>query len=408
MLPILTGALLALVVATFAGSTTVLVGFPLPPDSRRIGCIDGLRGYLALSVLVHHFVIWTQIARFGGTWSAPTVNALNNLGLGSVALFFMTTGLVFYPRILNGFRTTSWFATYTTRVFRIIPLVTTSVVIITLIIMARTGARPGLGFLKDAAKWITAWDQPPLLNYPESGRINAYVLWSLWYEWIFYLLVLPLSALAMDFVRGRLPSWTVPASLLLISLMLRHLAGLQKLHLHGLQNLPQYIPFFSIGMLAYEVQLSPSLRTLLQRRNIALLATFSLIAGMVTAPTPYATPQLCFLGFFFTAVSCGNSFAGVLRTKGALALGECSYSIYLLHGIILSLLFENCIWFVDKFTISYVFFCVLPLVALVIVCVTPLTYTLIERPMIAQGNRIARSLRRRKTGEETPPVGAAS
>lgn len=43
----------------------------------------------------------------------------------------MTTGLVFYPRVLAGFFKTSWPATYATRVFRIVPLILFSVIIIT-------------------------------------------------------------------------------------------------------------------------------------------------------------------------------------------------------------------------------------------------------------------------------------
>ncbi len=406
ILPIVAGALLTFIGTTLVGFLAVSAGFPLPPINRRIGCIDGLRGYLALSVLVHHFVIWIQVTRLGGSWSVPTVNVLNNLGAGGVALFFMTTGLVFYPRILSGFRTTSWLATYITRAFRIIPLVMISVLIITLIIMARTGARPGLSFPKEAAEWITAWSQPSLLGYPDTGRINAYVLWSLWYEWIFYILVLPVCALAMDFIRGRLPSWTVPAALLLVSLIARHLPVLQRVHLHELQNLPQYMPLFAIGMLAYEVQKSSVLNRRLQGSAATIFAALSLAVGMASARTPYAIPQLCLFAFFFIAVACGNNLAGLLRTKGALALGECSYGIYLLHGIALSLLFVDGSWLLNSFTTGQVFL-FLPLVALVIACVTPLTYMLIERPMIATGSRIARSLTGRKISKDSPQVEAA-
>ncbi len=104
--------------------TVFFVG--VPPNERRIGCIDGLRGYLALSVLIHHFIIWMQVTRLGGVWEVPSVRLFNQLGAGAVALFFMTTGLVFHPRGLAGFRVCSWPAIYTTRLFRIMPLVIVS------------------------------------------------------------------------------------------------------------------------------------------------------------------------------------------------------------------------------------------------------------------------------------------
>lgn len=80
-----------------------------------------------------------------------------------------------------------------TCVFRIVPLVATSVAVITFLIFLRTSARPGLGYFAAAAQWVTSWGEPPLLGYPNSGRMNAFVLWSLWYEWLFYLVVLPVS-----------------------------------------------------------------------------------------------------------------------------------------------------------------------------------------------------------------------
>lgn len=116
----------ALVGATLVAGIASSLGFPLPPSHRRMGCADGLRGYLALFVMAHHFIIWFRVARTGEPWAEPTVAAFNSFGTGGVALFFMTTGLVFYPRVLTGFRKTAWFAVLTTRTFRIVPLVAVS------------------------------------------------------------------------------------------------------------------------------------------------------------------------------------------------------------------------------------------------------------------------------------------
>lgn len=35
----------------------------VPDAATRIGCIDGLRGYLALSVMVHHFAVWLAFCK---------------------------------------------------------------------------------------------------------------------------------------------------------------------------------------------------------------------------------------------------------------------------------------------------------------------------------------------------------
>lgn len=375
--------LVTFLVATLVGELIARAGFLLP-IGNRVGCIDGLRGYLALSVLAHHFIIWIQISRLGGSWSAPTVNFFNNLGAGGVALFFMTTGFVFYPRVLAGFRATSWTSTYTSRVFRIVPLIIVSVALITGIISLRTGHGFDASFPKAAAEWITSWGEPPLLGYADSGRLNAYVLWSLWHEWLFYLFVLPTCALGMDLIRGRAPSWTIPLGLLLISLVFRRCSWLR--------GTSQFLPLFAVGMLAFECQLHDALRQVLRGKLFAITALVSLVIGMVSAPTPYNPVQVALYGFFFICIACGNDLIGLLRTNGSLVLGECSYGIYLMHGIFLSLLFWDGASAIRDFSANKIPV-LLPFVALGVVCVTAVSFLVIEQPAIRAGSAISNILR---------------
>ncbi|MCJ2142187.1 acyltransferase family protein [Methylobacterium sp. E-066] len=393
----LAAALVAYVLATVTAALIARTPFPLPPSQRRIGCLDGLRGYVALSVLIHHFIFWMQVTRFNGTWEAPAVNLFNQLGAGGVALFFMTTGFVFYPRVLAGFRACSWPAIYTTRLFRIVPLVAVSVAIITIIIAMRTGAGLDRGFPNAAAQWITTWDEPPLLRYPDSGRLNAYVLWSLWHEWLFYLIVLPASALAMDLIRGTLPSWVLPVGLLLTTVVAR------VLYLPG--SMLRYLPLFAFGMIAYECQSREWIARALRTPRAASVAALALGVGMIAAPTPYTFVMPVF-GFFFTCVACGNDMGGLLRTKGALILGECSYGIYLLHGILLSLLFVDASKVTGSIATDWLPI-LLPLAAVVIVLVTPVTYLLIERPAIRAGRHLSQRWTRRRLRTDAPELQVA-
>ncbi|ACL56454.1 acyltransferase family protein [Methylobacterium nodulans] len=377
---IMAGATAACLAATLLASWIGRTKFPLPSADTRIGCIDGLRGYLALSVLIHHFVVWMQATSLGGAWAVPSVNLFAQLGAGGVALFFMVTGLVFYPRILAGFRATAWPAVYTMRVFRIVPLVAVSVAIITLLIAARTGRGLDAQFPAAAAQWITTWGEPPLLGFADSGRINAYVLWSLRYEWLFYLAVLPACALAMDLVRGRLPSWTVPVALLAIGLLGRE-AGLPT-------ALLRFLPLFAIGMLAYEVRSREAIARHLRTRPAAAVAVLALALGMVTARTPYGS-ALPLFALFFVCVACGNALFGVLRTRGALVLGECSFGIYLLHGVVLSVAFVDA--GAERLAPEIVP-ALLPLAAVAVTMVTPLTFLIVERPALRLGALLARRM----------------
>ena len=120
-LELLVAVAAALVAAMATGQVLARAGFPIPDAGKRIGCIDGLRGYLALLVLMHHFDLWIAFTRVAPVWGNSSSQLFENFGPGGVALFFMTTGLVFYPRIERGFQRIDWRATYLSRIFRILP-----------------------------------------------------------------------------------------------------------------------------------------------------------------------------------------------------------------------------------------------------------------------------------------------
>ncbi len=101
----------------------------------RMVCIDGLRGYLALGVVIHHFSIWFRLAALG--WVLPPEPILANIGNGAVCLFFMITGALFYRKMVEGtFSAASFFVG---RFFRIVPLYAALVVCLTLAAFYRQG-----------------------------------------------------------------------------------------------------------------------------------------------------------------------------------------------------------------------------------------------------------------------------
>ncbi len=371
-------------ICALLGLLIAQAGFPLPSGDRRLGSVDGLRGWLALSVMAHHFYIWTRIPYTGGRWAAPDINFLGQMGSGAVGLFFMTTGLVFYPRILKGWKSTSWTSVYITRFFRIVPLVTLSVFIISLLIVVRIGGVFDLAYARNAARWIISWNEPDLLGYHDSGRLNAYVLWSLWYEWIFYLLVLPLCAIAMDAAKAvHLPTWLVPIGMLCIIIALRIAAKITGHHM----ELLRYFPLFAVGMIAYEIQSKDALRKILRKRAVSILALVALVAGMVLFENPYGSGMPLF-AFFFTCVACGNSLFGILNARSALVLGEVSFGIYLLHGIVINIVFTEGREIIENLGANQSTVLLLPAAA-AIVPITAATYLFVEKTGIKTGKRLA-------------------
>lgn len=385
-------SVIALAVALAVGTGIARLGFPLPPPERRLGCVDGLRGFLALSVLLHHFIVWLQVDRLGQPWGALSLNAFSSLGSGAVALFFMATGFVFYPRVLAGFGKTDWRTTFVGRVFRLLPLIVASIAAITIILLIRqhfqVQADPG-AYAIAALQWLTSLGEPPLLGVPDSGRLNAYVLWSLGYEWAFYLLILPLCAFIRDRLPKSMPSWWLPAGLFIVTLAMRPLANALPLI--------RYLPLFAIGMLAFEVQARPEIAQRLRGWPVACAAVLALALGMTTSPWPYGPVQLVLYGLFFTAVAAGNSIFGVLRLRGALVLGDCSYGIYLIHGTVLSVLFTDLNGFERLLPTAYLPM-LLPAVAAAVVIIASLAHLGIERPGIRLGKQLAKTWHARLSG----------
>lgn len=380
--PMVVVGFFALATATLTAGGFARFGFPLPPAERRIGCIDGLRGYLALTVMLHHFIIWLQVAKLGGLWRAPSVPLFNEFGASSVALFFMTTGLVFYPRILAGLNACNWRAVYTSRFFRLMPAVIWSVALITAVIMMRTGRRPDLSYVKPFLEWISSIFEPPLLGYPDSGRLNAYVMWSLRYEWIFYLALLPACALASDLLKqARLPIWIVPLALISICFLVYQI--------DGRADKVKFFPAFGLGMIAFEIRKLPRVSMLLRSKIFSLLGGASLLVGITAFSTPYMT-GLIFLAIFFACVVCGNDFGGILSTRGALVLGECSFSIYLLHGLVLDIIFVDCAGLLKQFSVNLIPI-ILPVVSVFISLLAAISFLLIERPAIRLGAKISKA-----------------
>ena len=113
-----------LAIATAALLLRTVPGFTRQLEHRgesRFAGIDGLRGYLAFGVFVHHSII-TWIFLQTGVIDLPPSNFYSQLGQGSVALFFMITGFLFWDRLLTHGRQHDWLAFAVSRLFRLYPL----------------------------------------------------------------------------------------------------------------------------------------------------------------------------------------------------------------------------------------------------------------------------------------------
>ena len=92
------------------------------------------------------------------------------------------------------------------------------------------------------------------------------------------------------------------------------------------------------------------------------------------------------LTVFFVVVASGHDLWGALRLPGLLWLGDITYSIYLLHGLILWAVFQC--WLPHDLAGNWpVFLAVAVAVDLVLVLLCSGVFLAIERPAILMGKR---------------------
>ncbi|EXB84574.1 acyltransferase family protein [Acinetobacter baumannii 299505] len=330
-------------------------------NSGRTSTIDGLRGILALSVMTHHFYI-TYIWKTVGEWKKPENILIDNFGGVAVSLFFLITGYLFISKIRKD--EVSWKQIYISRIKRIIPLylfVFLFILAITLLNVQITASNY-IEFLKWVSDWIL-FKGGSFQNF-ESGLVIAGVHWTLIYEWKFYF------ALPLIFViwQQKIPKWI--SSILVIAFMV-YIFKHKSHHLYALF-------FLAIPAVLYKDRFKQFMQTKPTITHI-VLGILSIIVLFFTEA--YSWFQMLSLAVIFSFIVSGYSF-GILNHKGLKVLGEISYSIYLIHGLVLYTIF-TVINIVDLKTISlekyYSFF--LP-TALLVTIVSLFTYKFIECPFL--------------------------
>lgn len=377
-------ALAAFAVAVLS-SRWLLAGLPLPAAGGRFATIDGLRGYLAFSVFVHHASIWYAHVRTG-LWELPPSALYMHLGQSAVALFFMITGFLFFGQLLRAREQglpVDWLRLYASRVLRLCPLYLLVVVALLLCVLAATQWQLQVSvayLLRTVAHWLffTIAGAPTINAFDGTPHVVAGVVWSLPYEWAFYLL-LPLVALCIG-LRPRWP-WLVLAAVCAVGLWFRY-----WLVVYGLA--------FGAGIAAAWLARHERFRALAGRpwAGVVVLACGGL-AGWAS-PSARDAGAMLWLGAGFCLIAAGNDLFGLLRWRASRQLGEVAYSLYLLHGLLLFVMlrFGLSQEFVLGLSVAEHWLLMLALVPL-LVGLAGLSYVGIERPALRRVDALASWLR---------------
>jgi peptidoglycan/LPS O-acetylase OafA/YrhL len=303
--------------------------------SHRFATLDGLRGLLALCVVLHHAFVWFHYAH-GQGWQADDSRLFLHFGQTGVALFFMLTAFLFVGRVLDARARgdVDWLQFYVSRVLRLTPAYWLAMVLMLGVLALATtwhvdGAGDGVvqrgwpDIVSASAVWFgfTMLGRPAIDAYLNTPSITAAVTWSLAYEWSFYL-VLPLVAVLLR-ASARMPAWAL-------------LVGLGGALWIGISDLRLALawPFLGGGVAALLVR-QPRFVAFAQGRLAGAIAVAALVSVVLFAAGGNDPLALVGSTLAFSLVAGGNSLSGLLTLRAARALGAMGYSLYLLHGIVL-------------------------------------------------------------------------
>lgn len=348
---------------------------------KRVSTIDGLRGFLALSVMFYHGLINYSYVT-GAGWKAAGKLFYNPLGGIAVMFFFMITAFLFWNRLLKTAGKLDWKSLYINRFFRIAPLYTVTILAMLLIVFWRSGYElhePIVVFARNAGHWLAFGmdDTMPAVNaFPFTIFILMGVTWSIRYEWYFYFSLVVLSV----FVQMRLH----------LTFAIVGLVASLATMMTSTDVAWSFISAFFCGIATASL-LHEGYRLRVPEWAMSGIALVALAAMFSVAITHDGVPQVLLTGLAFYLVCSGASFFGVLRLRAAERLGHISYGIYLMQGLPMTLLFWNehfKAWAVQS--VSY--YWVSLLVSAAVLCVlSALTYALIERPFMAFGKHLAKN-----------------
>ncbi|SDU99382.1 Peptidoglycan/LPS O-acetylase OafA/YrhL, contains acyltransferase and SGNH-hydrolase domains [Pseudomonas mucidolens] len=369
-------------------STNLIVNKLVAPSAHgRFVTIDGLRGYLAFFVFLHHSCIWYYYLQ-SGVWALPPSRLFVHFGQIGVALFFMITGFLFFNKLLESRgRKVDWLRLYISRFLRLTPLYLFSMALLFLIVWVLT--RDGLvqpidEILIGGLKWIgfRVVGAPDLNGLLGTRYISAGVTWTLPYEWFFYLF-LPVIALAIGL---RPPFRYLFLAVLAVYVFevygYRYDFGWLFLGGMGAAFLVRYDRFNAFA--------------------VSRLATCIIVGVIVFVVTRYPTIYVGFepkllLMIVFCLIAGGNSIFGLLKLKVSRAMGEMAYSIYLLHGILLFVIFKFVLGSVSASQLTFLqYWGVIVLATPVLIFVCALTFRFIERPAMRSVDTLTGLIRAKK------------
>lgn len=372
---------------TVASPLFKVADVPPSPSGPRISTIDGLRGFLALGVFFHHTAVYHEYL-LNGRWQLPPSQFYSLIGQVGVAIFFMITGYLFWSRLITDRGRPNWLQLYVGRVFRIGPLYIVAIGGAMAAVFARSGFHlnvPVYQFIIELAHWLSLGmlTLTDLNSYPNAILLLSGVTWTLQYEWIFYL-SLPLLAMAAGRAKLHLP---FAAGGLAVSLIFVEMHSGPAVIAPTSVCVALFLVGMTCGSLAHNGMTAKVTDPL-----ASVFVGMLVCAVFISFNSAYNAAVTLLLGGAFYLITSGCSLFGLLTSRSARRLGNVSFGIYLLQGLVLTVTFSN-VWGRDialKSPIGH--WLIVLLCATLLVIVATVAHVVIERTGIELGKRVGKKL----------------
>ncbi len=354
--------------------------------------MEGLRGLLALNIFFVHAVEQYDTPRTGIGYPRDVFN--QQIGVMAVYYFFFMTGYLIWKGMVergHEFRASRFLKG---RLYRTFPAYAVVITLIFATGIARSGWHIMVPLWKLVASYVM-WlmfsipGGPAINGIHDVGSLGAGVLWTLQLDWIFYL-ALPLMAW-FGRKRGRVLILVALAAAVYQPLRW-HYETLGHIGLRVFFLVSFFVGGFAVGMLLAEFKhYFPSWPFARTRWASALGVLLYFLVPCFVVPTWKFREALLVLPVFIL-LAYGCDMFGLFNTRAAILLGRISFSIYLLHALVIIVLTSAVrhVFHVDLVQMSYPVYLAWTAVLGVFMLVAAfISHRFIELPFTTLGKRRA-------------------
>ncbi|EOI3503181.1 acyltransferase family protein [Cronobacter dublinensis] len=344
-------------------------------QGSRNTSLDGLRYLMASLVVFHHSGFFASFFTVG-KWTLPS-EGLMYIGKIGVYVFFTISAFLFWGKTGASKKKVDWVSLYINRFFRIAPLqFFCSAVSIALILYFSKS--PWVIHLKDIAPWFDAGllnIRPDINNYQKSRVIMAGVTWTLQYEWFFYF------SLPILFVIKKK---AFPVAIVCLIVFLYAPVDSKTQYVFSL------LSCFACGIICQEMYS----RFRVTKKTAEFILLSSVILLVLVQPSIHNGKASLLCGLIVYAIVNGASFFNLLSSRGMVRLGEISYSIYLMQGIVFYTVFkllDQSGIEINIFSVKYYLYTFVSFLLLIMGSV--ITFQFIEKPTIKLGHKLTAQMK---------------